>query len=165
MKRLSVFFFLVTLSAIAEGKGKKSVATMVPGTGTKPIPHVTGIREMQCKFDLSTHDNKTVFNSLLFPVKADEAALGKGLQGMLGPFKVQIIFHSSRYGDAKNAQLLIDKLTLTMWEPNDDTNPVGITGAGEGDVPLDLATIVRTRHMVKLTNERKIVYYCFVGKG
>lgn len=105
-----------------------------------------------------------MFNTLLFPVKADEALEGKGLQGLLGPFKVQIIFHSSKYGEGKKAQPLLDKLTLTMWEPSDDTNPVAITGSGEGDAPLDLATVSRTRHMVKLTNEKKIVYYCSAPK-
>lgn len=126
----------------------------------KPIPQVTGISEIKCKFDLSTHDNKTVFNSLVFPVKAAGAEKeAQGLEGMLGPFKVQVLYHSGIYGTGKGAHAYIDKLTLTIWEPP-SKDPVGITGMGESDVPLDRETLVRTRHMLKLTNEKKIVYYC-----
>jgi len=126
----------------------------------KPIPAVSGISEIKCRFDLSTHDNKTVFNSLVFPIKAAGAEKeAQGLEGMLGPFKVQVLYHSGAYGAGKGARSYLDKLTLTIWEPP-SKDPVGITGMGESDVPLDRETLVRTRHMLKLTAEKKIVYYC-----
>ncbi len=126
----------------------------------KQLPLVVGIKEVKCKFDLSTHDNKTVFNSLLFPLKAEIAVKeAQGLEGLLGPFKVQVLYHGGKYGTGKSAGIFLDKLTLTIWEPP-SPNPIGITGMGESDVPLDRETLIRTRHMVKLTNEKKIVYYC-----
>jgi len=126
----------------------------------KPVPTVTGVREIKCKFDLSTHDNKTVFHTLVFPIKVDGALKeAQGLEGLLGPFKVQVLYHAGLYGTAKKAQPMLDKLTLTIWEPP-SKDPVGITGMGESDVPIDRETLIRTRHMLKLTNDKKIVYYC-----
>lgn len=126
----------------------------------KPVPHVTGAKALQCKFDMSSQDNKTIFNTLTFPLKADDALADTGLEGMLGPFKVQVLFHASKYGQGPAAANYLDKLTLTVWEGKEKTSPVAITVAGNSDVPLDLPTLNRTRHMVTLTKTTKIVYFC-----
>lgn len=129
----------------------------------KPLPSFQGVTELLCRFDLSSLDNKTVFQSVVLPVKASESVGGKGYEGKLGPFKVQVLFYGNYYGSGKG-KLYIDKLTLTIWEGAKEDSPMGITGTGEGKEPIDYKTVVATRQMVKITADKKIVYYCLPPK-
>lgn len=139
------------------------LALSTSATFAKPMPSFHGVQELLCRFDLSSLDNKTVFQSVVLPVKATESVGGKGYEGKLGPFKVQVLFYGNYYGPSKG-KLYIDKLTLTIWEGTKVDSPMGITGMGEGTAPVDFHTVVQTRHMVKITADKKIVYYCIPPK-